>query len=112
MKELGLSSSGPKLRLNSANDCQYHYYPNKLKRNFLTEAPNKISVSDITYAKVGMNFLYLCVVIDLYSRQVISYSVSEYIDTALIKQAFLDAFHIRGNPPSLVFHSAQGTQYT
>ncbi len=112
MKELGLSSSGPKPRLNSANDRQYHYYPNKLKRNFLTEAPNKIWVSDITYAKVGMDFLYLCVIIDLYSRQVISYSVSEYIDTALIKQAFLDAFHIRGNPPSLVFHSDQGTQYT
>ena len=48
MKELGLSSSGSKPRLNSANDRQYHYYPNKLKRNFLTDAPNKVWVSDIT----------------------------------------------------------------
>ncbi|MDY3286499.1 MAG: IS3 family transposase [Eubacteriales bacterium] len=112
MKECGLSSSSSKPRLNSANDRQYQYYPNKLKRYFLTDAPNKIWVSDITYAKVGMDFLYLCVVIDLYSRKVVSYSVSEYIDTALIKEAFLDAFHIRGNPPSLVFHSDQGTQYT
>lgn len=112
MKELGLFSTGSKPRLNSANDCQYHYYPNKLKRNFLTDAPNKVWVSDITYAKAGMDFLYLCVVIDLYSRKVVSYSISENIDTALIKQAFLDAFHVRESPSSLVFHRDQGTQYT
>lgn len=112
MKELGLSSAGSKSRLNSANDRQYHYYPNKLKRNFLTNAPNKVWVSDITYAKVGLDFLYLCVVIDLYSRKVISYSISEYIDTALVTQAFLDAFRARENPSPLVFHSDQGTQYT
>ncbi len=112
MKELGFSSVGPKPRLNSANDRQYHYYPNKLKRNFLTDAPNKVWVSDITYAKVGMDFLYLCVVIDLYSRKVVSYSISEYIDTALVIQAFLDAFRTREAPNSLVFHSDQGTQYT
>ena len=112
MKELGLSSSGSKPRLNSANDRQYHYYPNKLKRNFLTDAPNKVWVSDITYAKVGMDFLYLCVVIDLYSRKVVSYSISENIDTALVTQAFLNAFRARKAPAPLVFHSDQGTQYT
>ena len=112
MKELGLSSTGPKPRLNSANDRQYHYYPNKLKRNFLTDAPNKVWVSDITYAKVGMDFLYLCVVIDLYSRKVVSYNISENIDTALVTQAFLDAFRTREAPNYLVFHSDQGTQYT
>lgn len=73
MKQLGLSSKGAKPRLNSANDRQYQYYPNKLKRNFLTTAPNKVWVSDITYAKAGMDFLYLCVIIDLYSRKVIGY---------------------------------------
>jgi len=112
MKELGLSSAGSKPRLNSANDRQYHYYPNKLKRNFLTDAPNKVWVSDITYAKVGMDFLYLCVVIDLYSRKVVSYNISENIDAALVTQAFLDAFRARENPSPLVFHSDQGTQYT
>ena len=112
MKDLGLSSAGSKPRLNSANDRQYHYYPNKLKRNFLTDAPNKVWVSDITYAKVGMDFLYLCVVIDLYSRKVVSYGISENIDTALVTQAFLNAFRTREAPNPLVFHSDQGTQYT
>ena len=88
MKEMGLSSTGPRPRLNSANDRQYQYYPNKLKRRFLTDAPNTVWVSDITCAKVGMDFLYLCVVIDLYARMVVGYSISEYIDTALITDAF------------------------
>jgi len=112
MKELHISAKMCTPRLNSANDRQYQYYPNKLKRNFLTEAPNMVWVSDITYAKVGLDFLYLCVVIDLYSRKVVSYKISEYINTDLVVSAFLDAYNARGNPEGLVFHSDQGAQYT
>lgn len=112
MKELKISSKDPTPRINSANDRQYQYYPNKLNRKFLSAAPNTVWVSDITYARVGHDFLYLCVIIDLYSRKVVSYSISEYIDTPLVKQAFLDAFRSRGTPENLTFHSDQGTQYT
>ena len=112
MKELGLyvKKNGP--RLNSANDRQYQYYPNRLQRNFLTEAPNMVWVSDITYARVGHDFLYLCVVIDLYARKVISYAVSEYIDENLVTEAFESAYQSRSCPNGLLFHSDQGTQYT
>ena len=112
MKELKLSSKGSHPKLNSANDRQYQYYPNKLKQNFLTDAPNKVWVSDITYAKVGMDFLYLCVIIDLYARKVVGYEVSENIDTRLVSKAFRQAFTFRGKPSSLMFHSDQGSQYT
>ena len=112
MKELGLSATGTKPRLNSANDRQYQYYPNKLKRNFLTDAPNKVWVSDITYAKVGMDFLYLCVVIDLYSRKVIGHSISENIDADLALSAFHQSYLARQKPINLTFHSDQGSQYT
>lgn len=112
MKELGLSAKGARPRLNSANDRQYQYYPNKIKRQFLTDAPNKVWVSDITYAKVGMDFMYLCVIIDLYSRKVIGYKISENIDTALVIDTFQQAFLLRGNPTGVMFHSDQGTQYT
>lgn len=112
MKELDLSAAGTKPRLNSANDRQYQYYPNKLKRNFLTDAPNKVWVSDITYAKVGMDFLYLCVVIDLYSRKVIGYDISENIDTSLALSAFHQAYLTRKKTIDLTFHSDQGSQYT
>lgn len=112
MKELGLSAAGAKPRLNSANDRQYQYYPNKLKRTFLTDAPNKVWVSDITYAKVGMDFLYLCVVIDLYSRKVIGYSIAENIDTSLTLSALHQSYLTRKKPIGLTFHSDQGSQYT
>lgn len=112
MKELGLYATGPKPMLNSANDRQYKYYPNKLKGNFLTDAPNKIWVSDITYIKVEEGFVYLCVVIDLYSRKVIAYKVSKNINTELVKRSFLSAFESRDHPEGVTFHSDQGAQYT
>ena len=112
MKELGLyvKKNGP--RLNSANDRQYQYYPNRLQRNFITKAPNMVWASDITYARVGHDFLYLCVVIDLYARKVVSFSISEYIDKNLVTEAFESAYKSRQCPKALLFHSDQGTQYT
>lgn len=56
MKELELSSEGTQPKISSAYQRQYKYYPNKLKRNFLTDAPNKVWVSDIIYVKVGKGF--------------------------------------------------------
>lgn len=112
MKELGLSANFGHPRLNSANDREYKYYPNKLKHVFLTDAPNKIWVSDITYAKVGMDFLYLCVIIDLYSRRVVSYGISENIESDFVIDTFDRAFQGRDCPANLIFHSDQGTQYT
>lgn len=112
MKELDICATPSNPHMNSANDRQYRYYPNKLKRKFLTEAPNLVWVSDITYAKVGLDFLYLCVVIDLYSRKVVAHRVSAYITTKLVSETFLDAFYSRGEPDSLTFHSDQGSQYT
>ena len=67
MKEMGLNAAGPRPMINSANDRQYKYYPNKIKGRFLTDAPNNIWVSDITYIKIEGGFVYLCVIIDLYS---------------------------------------------
>ena len=69
-------------------------------------------VSDITYARVGHDFLYLCVVIDLYARKVVSFAISEYIDENLVTEAFESAYKSRSCPNGLLFHSDQGTQYT
>ena len=112
MKEMSLNTIGPKPMLNSANDRQYKYYPNKLKGKFLTDAPNKVWVSDITYIKVEEGFVYLCVVIDLYSRKVIAYKVSKNINPELVRKTFLKAFESRSHPERVTFHSDQGTQYT
>jgi putative transposase len=110
MKEMGLSSKAPRRYPNATNDREYKYYPNKLKRQFLQETPNLVWVSDITYVRVGDVFHYLCVVIDLFSRKVLSYAISPSIDTELVTAAFDKAFTDRHQPQELMFHSDQGAQ--
>ncbi len=57
--------------------------------------PNLIWVSDITYIKVLDQYYYICVVLDLFSRRILSYSISDSINTALTLAAFDDAFQSR-----------------
>lgn len=56
--------------------------------------------------------MYLCVIIDLFSRKVIAYNISEDINTELTLTTFESAFINRGKPKELMFHSDQGVQYT
>ena len=111
MEEMELSSKVSRIYPNAASDREYKYYPNKLKRQFLREAPNLVWVSDITYVRVDEVFYYLCVVIDLFSRKVLSYAISDNIDTELVTAAFEKAFTDRHQPQGLMFHSDQGAQY-
>lgn len=85
---------------------------NEIKQNFTTDKPNLVWVSDITYVKVNGTFYYICVIIDLFSRKVISYGVSNKIDTQLVVNTFKKAYNIRNCPKNLIFHSDRGSQYT
>lgn len=85
---------------------------NILNRNFSVNTPNTVWVSDITYIPVNSSFVYLCVVIDLFSRKVISYAISRKIDSKLVINTFLLAFNKRDKPKNLIFHSDNGSQYT
>lgn len=85
---------------------------NLLNRNFTASKPNQIWVSDITYFKVKGYGLYLCVILDLFSRKVIAYNISRKANTYLVTSTFREAFALRHEPRSLVFHSDRGTQYT
>ena len=66
-------------------------YTNVLKQKFTTAKPNLVWVSDITYIKVNGKFRYLCVIIDLFSRKVISYSVSNNSYAELVTNIFNSA---------------------
>lgn len=112
MKELDISPRTNYRLPNSANDREYKYYPNKLKRMFITKAPNLAWVSDITYVRVGSEAYYLCVIIELFSRKVIAYAVSTSNDASLVIRAFHEAFTLREKPQGLIFHSDLGSQYT
>lgn len=99
-------------RMSAAAARRRFCHLNLLDRQFNPEAPNKAWVSDITELHYAGGKLYLCVVLDLFSRKVLAARVSRQNDTALVARTFETAFLRRGRPRGLLFHSDQGRQYT
>lgn len=86
--------------------------PNLLQREFNVTEPNKVWVTDITYIRTYEGWLFLAVVIDLFSRQVVGWSMSERIDTDLVLNALTMACWRRKPKTQVMVHSDQGCQYT
>lgn len=84
---------------------------NLLKREFSASHPNQVWVSDITYFKVKSYWVYLCVIIDVYSRKIVGWRVSKNASTHLVTKTFKSAYQERGKPRGLTFHSDRGSQY-
>lgn len=112
MREMNLVCKQNRPRCFNSTHRKYKYRRNRLKRNFTQDTPNKFWVSDITYARVGDGFYAVCVVIDLFSRKVLSYGIAPEMKMGLVRSTFLKAFESRNHPDGLTFHSDQGTQYT
>jgi len=80
-------------------------------RNFTPEAPNQVWTSDITYIATDEGWLYLTGVIDLFSRQVVGWSMTEHMQTSAVTDALRMAWFRRHPSPGLIFHSDRGSQY-
>ena len=85
---------------------------NLLNQNFNPVAPNQIWAGDITYLKIGEGWMYLAIVMDLYSRSIVGWYISKRMTTDLICKAMIMAYNLRQPPFGLVFHSDRGLQYT
>jgi len=85
--------------------------PNLLKREFTTENPNRAWVTDITYIRTWQGWLYLAVVIDLFSRKVVGWSMNSTLAKELAIDALLMAVWRRKPTEEVVVHSDQGSQY-
>jgi transposase InsO family protein len=85
--------------------------PNLLERDFTADAPDKVWVTDITYIKTGEGWLYLASILDLYSRRVVGWSMSERQTTTLATDALSMALRARRPAAGLVHHSDRGCQY-
>ena len=112
MREAGLLAHGKKkfkATTNSKHDQPVR--PNLLERNFEVAAPNQVWTGDITYIATAEGWLYLAVVIDLFSRRIIGWAFSHRIDTTLVVQALQMAISGRKPKPGLIFHSDRGSQY-
>jgi putative transposase len=86
--------------------------PNILDRRFRAEAPNKRWAADFTYLWTSEGWLYVAVVLDLFSRKVVGWSMSSTMTAQLVIDALTMAVWRRGKPVDLLHHSDQGSQYT
>ena len=89
----------------------YRVAPNTLGRRFEVEAPNRVWASDITYIPTRTGWLYLAVVLDLYSRRVVGWAARESLDEQLAVDALEQALEDRTPAPGLLHHSDRGVQY-
>ncbi|MBB7763412.1 IS3 family transposase [Escherichia coli] len=112
MKYLNLSSCQPGKHQYKNARQEHTSLPNLLERQFAVPEPDRVWCGDITYLWAGNRWCYLAVVMDLFARRVIGWSLSAHADTALISSALRMAYETRGQPRDVVFHSDQGSQYT
>lgn len=88
-----------------------HGIPDLVNRKFRAEAPNQVWVADITYVPTRAGFLFLAVVLDVFSRRVVGWSMADHLRTELVMDALKMALQVR-RPRQVIHHSDQGTQYT
>lgn len=85
--------------------------PNVLERRFEVTAPDRVYVGDITYVPTAEGWLYLAVVIDLFSRAVVGWAMAGHMRATLVNQALTMAIERRRPSPGLVMHTDRGSQY-
>ncbi len=85
---------------------------NHLNQKFLVEEPNQVWVSDITYVSTGEGWLYVAIVLDLFSRKVVGLSMGARLETGLVTKALNQALYSRDVNEGLMHHSDRGCQYT
>lgn len=84
---------------------------NILDRDFTAEKENEKYVSDITYIHTRQGWLFLCIILDLYSRRVVGWAMDKNMKTELVLSALDMAVKLRGITKGLIFHSDRGSQY-
>ncbi len=112
MKAHGLQARGKrKFRATTNSFHGLPVSPNLLERDFCVEAPNRVWTGDITYVWTEEGWLYLAVVIDVFSRQVVGFAMSERMTRGLVIDALRMAWFRRRPAVGLIFHSDRGSQY-
>jgi putative transposase len=112
MKRAGLvCKTKRKFRVTTDSKHNLPTAPNLLARQFTVKQPNQTFVGDITYSATQEGWLYLAVVIDLYSRQVVGWSMDKRMQAKLVNDALLMAIW-KGKPAKgLIWHTDRGSQY-
>lgn len=112
MQQHGLISRQLTRHRYSQADKDHAMHDNLLKREFTPTAPNQVWTGDVTYIRTKLGFCYLAVVIDLFSRNIVGFAMSDSPDSKLTSAALKMAYMVRLNPKNVLFHSDQGSHYT
>lgn len=112
MRSLGLRGHTPR-RFRKTTDSRHtkRIAPNLLKRDFTAPAPNQVLAGDITYVSTTDGWLYLAVLLDLYSRRVVGWAMSDRIDTELALGALHAAASARALEPGWIHHTDRDCRY-
>jgi len=111
MRNLGIQARIKRSYVTTTNSRHHNrVYPNLIK-DFLTTGINQVWCSDITYISIRFGFVYLAVIIDIYSRKIVGYAIGKTLSTQLAIAALNMAIANR-NTDKLIHHSDQGIQYT
>ena len=112
MRENGLQAIvRSRFRCTTQSAHEYPVAANVLGRRFEVDRPNHSWVGDITYIATEEGWLYLAVLLDLYSRRVVGWNAADRIDASLALGALNSALRMRMPPPGLLHHSDRGSQY-
>jgi putative transposase len=86
--------------------------PDRVERQFVADAPDQLWTADITYVPTWTGFLYLAVVLDVYSRRIVGWAMADHLRTELVVSALEMALWARRPAHGVIHHSDQGSQYT
>lgn len=112
LKRQGLIAKAAKLfKVTTDSNHALPVAPNLLARDFSAQLPNEKWVTDITYTQTTEGWLYLAVMIDLYSRKIVGWSMSKNIDAQLVYDALMMASWRRKFPRDIIVHSDRGSRY-
>jgi putative transposase len=100
-----------RFRITTRSNHRYPVSPNLIQGHFQSERPNMVWVSDITYIKTLEGWLYLAIVMDLYSRKIVGWSLDRNMAVEMVKRALIMAIGRRKPEPGLIHHSDRGVQY-
>ena len=112
MRQTGLRSKiRRKYKVTTDSKHNFPVAPNLLERNFTAQVPDTVWVSDITYLATRTGWLYLTVIIDLFSRIVVGWALSSSLSHEMVVVALKRAIRRRRPAKGLIFHSDRGVQY-
>jgi putative transposase len=112
MLKRGLKAIQPKTYVPKTSDGRADKpSPNLLLNQPLPEKPNQVWAGDITFIPTAAGWIYLAVVIDLYSRKIVGWALANHLRTDLVSTALRQALGSREVAPDLIFHSDRGSQY-